>query len=111
MLEDESGAIPIVGGFAGAPIALGRRARLEGACTGQRYGLGMAITQALVVDNDGLHSPESKSGSVWLRAGLNPVRMVWFNSLGGGVLNVSYEGPGLSRQAIPWSMTIISRHQ
>jgi len=101
ILEDQSGAVAILGGFEGVAVGVGKRVRLEGECTAQRSGLGLVMTQAWVVNNDGLHPVQEESGSVGLRAGFNPVRLVWFNRLGPGVLNVSYAGPGISRQAIP----------
>ena len=101
VFQDGSGAVPIRADFRGAPIRLGERMRVEGECSAERSGLGFAMTQALVVDNDGLHPPVEKAGSVVLKAGLTPVRLVWFNSAGDGVLKVSYQGPGTPLQAIP----------
>ena len=33
----------------------------------------------MVVDNDGLHDMNLKSGKVFLRAGANPIAVQWFN--------------------------------
>ena len=57
ILEDDSGAVPVRADFRGATIRLGERVRLEGECSAERSGLGFVMTQALVVDNDGLHPP------------------------------------------------------
>jgi signal transduction histidine kinase len=54
-----------------------------------------------VVDNDGLHGLDEKSGAVHLKEGLTPIRVRWFNHLGQYDLRVQYEGPDLARQTIP----------
>ena len=56
---------------------------------------------AAVVNLDGLHSAASKSGSVFLTAGLQPIRLVWFNGQGAFALKVEYESKELPRQRIP----------
>jgi signal transduction histidine kinase len=99
VLEDDSGAVPVRGDFAGVKVRVGQRVRLEGNGSAERSGLALAMTQALVVDNDGLHPPTEQSGSAWLQAGLNPIRMLWFNSRGGAVLKMRYQGPGVPWQA------------
>ncbi len=101
ILQDDSASVPVRGSFRGATVRLGERVRLEGECSAERSGLAFVMSQALVVDNDGLHPPVEKAGSAVLEAGPNPIRAVWFNSGGGGVLNVSYQGPGTPRQPIP----------
>jgi signal transduction histidine kinase len=56
---------------------------------------------ALMVDNDGTHFPALKSGSVFAKAGFEPIVVEWFNADGGYALNLEYEGPGITRQKIP----------
>ncbi len=101
ILQDDSGAISIRAGVTDGPFKAGQRVRVEGDCSAERNGLGFVMTQAFVVANDGLHPPVEKAGSVNLPAGLNPVRVTWFNSRGAGVLNVSYQGPSVPRQPVP----------
>jgi len=101
VLEDDSGAVFVKANFEGAPIRLGSRVRLEGDCAAQRTGLAVGMTEALVVDNDGLHVPSRETGVVFLKAGFNPIRLAWFNSKGDGVLNAWYRGPGVLWQPIP----------
>jgi signal transduction histidine kinase len=101
LFEDDSGTVAVSSEFAPAGLQAGLRARIEGKCTFQRCGLGFILSQALVVDNDGLHDHREKNGLVSLEAGLNPIRLTWFNSRGAGVLNLSYQGPGVPRQKIP----------
>ena len=56
-----------------------------------------------VIDNDGVHAEQEKSGAVFLRAGKQPIEILWFNGFGEGVLEVGYAGSGITRQAIPGS--------
>ncbi|MBD0255362.1 MAG: T9SS type A sorting domain-containing protein [Cytophagales bacterium] len=60
-----------------------------------------------VVDNDGLHATQERSGSIGLKAGRHAVRVVFFEAGGGEVLSVSYAGPGIAKQTIP--ATALSR--
>jgi signal transduction histidine kinase len=53
------------------------------------------------VDNDGLHAVTERSGSVYLKAGLHPIRVEWFNGLSSFALEVEFQGPGAQRQRIP----------
>ncbi len=53
-----------------------------------------------VVDNDGLHAPQLKSGQVFLEAGWQPIRLEWFNGLAAAALELAWEGPDIKRQKI-----------
>ncbi len=53
-----------------------------------------------VIDNDGLHGVVRKSGQVNLDAGLHQIVVTYFDNGGGDGLEVSWEGPGFTRQAI-----------
>ncbi len=59
------------------------------------------LGDTLVVDNDGLHGQSEASGLAALSAGLHPIRIVYFNATGGEGLIVSWQGPGLAKQAVP----------
>ncbi|HEX8546151.1 MAG TPA: PA14 domain-containing protein, partial [Cytophagaceae bacterium] len=59
------------------------------------------IGTTLVVNNDGLHADIEKSGVIGLKAGKHAIRVDFFERGGGEVLGVKYEGPGISKQAIP----------
>ena len=54
-----------------------------------------------VIDNDGPHGIAEKSGSVELSAGLHPISVTYCNHKGDAGLQVAWEGPGFSKQAIP----------
>ncbi|RYZ53306.1 MAG: hypothetical protein EOP49_07580, partial [Sphingobacteriales bacterium] len=54
-----------------------------------------------VVNNDGLHGTVEASGTKFLTAGLHQIYVTFFERGGGEVLEVRYEGPGISKQLIP----------
>jgi hypothetical protein len=56
-----------------------------------------------VVNNDGLHGAQERSGSLTLAAGEHAIEVAYFEAAGGQSLAVSYEGPGILKQAIPAS--------
>lgn len=58
------------------------------------------IDGQLVVDNDGLHSPEAKQGTIALAKGLHRIRVAYFNKTGGSELIVKLAKAGATLQAI-----------
>jgi putative heme-binding domain-containing protein len=54
-----------------------------------------------VVNNDGLHGMEEKSGKITLRAGTHPFVVTYFNAGGGEGLRVQWQGPGIPKQTLP----------
>jgi hypothetical protein len=65
---------------------------------------GNGADKNLIVDNDGLHGVQERSGSVRLPPGKHPVEITFFERTGGQVLEVRYEGPGIAKQLIPNSV-------
>ncbi|MGI4832066.1 MAG: PQQ-dependent sugar dehydrogenase [Janthinobacterium lividum] len=61
------------------------------------------IGAALVVNNDGLHGTQEKSGTIGLKAGLHAITVTFFERGGDQVLSVSYAGPSLAKTLIPAS--------
>ena len=59
------------------------------------------VNDQLVVDHDGPHGASEKAGSVTLGAGRHKVEVGYFDRLHNQVLQVAYQGPGISKQAIP----------
>jgi len=59
------------------------------------------IGSQLVVDNDGLHGEQERSGTIGLKAGTHALTIAFFENDGGQTLNVSYAGPSLGKQLIP----------
>ncbi|MBO0929396.1 PA14 domain-containing protein [Fibrella aquatilis] len=56
-----------------------------------------------VVDNDGGHPEQERSGSIGLKAGKHAISIPYFEGGGGQNLVVSYSGPGIGKQTIPAS--------
>ena len=50
----------------------------------------LLIDGKLVIDHDGLHSPEAKNGEAPLAAGLHRIRIEWFNKTGGTALRLRW---------------------
>lgn len=66
----------------------------------------LLIGNTVVVNNDGLHGMEERSGVIGLRPGTHAIRIEFFERTGGAGLIASLEGGGLPRQVIPaalWS--------
>jgi hexosaminidase len=53
-----------------------------------------------VVDNDGLHGSEEKSGVVALEKGLHAIRLDYIQGTGSAELKVHLQGPDVPRQPI-----------
>jgi mono/diheme cytochrome c family protein len=58
------------------------------------------IDDKLVVDNDGIHPPQTKDGNATLTKGLHRFKAALFNGGGGTELAVEIQGPRLSRRAV-----------
>jgi hypothetical protein len=56
-----------------------------------------------VVDNDGLHASQERSGTIGLRAGRHSITVTFFEATGGETLTVSYSSPALAKTTIPAS--------
>ena len=57
-----------------------------------------------VVENDGLHGMNERSGQVGLQAGYHPIRVEYFNAAGARGLEVHWAGPGIKKQNVPAKM-------
>lgn len=62
------------------------------------------VDNKLVVNNDGDHGIQEKSGKISLKKGIHTIRVEWYNGGGGNWLDVAIEGEGIPRQIIPVSM-------
>jgi alpha-L-fucosidase len=59
------------------------------------------IDGELVVNNDGSHGMEEKTGKALLEKGYHTIKLVYFDSAGDNGLKVSYTAPGKEKQEIP----------
>ena len=69
--------------------------------TNSDEGSKLYIDDALVVDNDGLHGTQERSGIVSLAAGKHLIVVTYFEKTGSQDLTVSFAGPGISKEQIP----------
>ncbi|MFQ3577331.1 MAG: PA14 domain-containing protein, partial [Cytophagales bacterium] len=59
------------------------------------------VNNQQVVNNDGTHGMQERSGSVNLGVGWHLIRVDYFDRVSGQGLEVRYQGPGVSKQLIP----------
>jgi hypothetical protein len=64
-------------------------------------GTRLYISSTEVVENDYSHPMTEKSGQIALKAGTYPVKITFYQGMGGKGLEVSYKGPGVDKQQIP----------
>jgi signal transduction histidine kinase len=90
ILRDKSGVELLEVGNFGREIRPGEMVLIEGSnCLLRRQNMGIELTAAPVVNNDGTHSATPQAGWVTLKAGRTPLRLGWFNCLGFFDLQVS----------------------
>ena len=63
----------------------------------------LLIGSTEVVNNDGLHASQERSGTIGLKAGKHAITVTFFEKSGGQVLTASYSGPGIGKTTIPTS--------
>ncbi len=59
------------------------------------------IDGSLVINNDGIHAGQERSGTKTLTAGLHFIEVQFFEREGSESLSVQYAGPSISKQTIP----------
>jgi len=64
----------------------------------------LLIDSKTLVDNDGLHGIADKSSEIPLAKGYHAIKVLFFESSGGDVLQVQWKGPGFIAQIIPSSV-------
>ncbi len=64
-------------------------------------GSNLYIDGIKVVDNDGLHGPQERSGSITLSPGDHYLTVDFFELGGGELITAQWEGPGIAKQDIP----------
>jgi signal transduction histidine kinase len=102
LLKDEFGVAQIEMNMHGQSVQPGARVLVTG--IGVVEGMKLRFGAVPLVDNDGTHAMVERSGTVYMKAGRHPIRVVWFNGAGELGLEAFYEGPDLSRQMIPASV-------
>lgn len=103
--RDTSGTEFIRLGLTNQDIKPGAVVSLEGSgCAVRLERFGLVIVPGMVVDNDGIHPLVMESGTIFLPAGRNPIRLEWFNWFGDSGLTLEFQGPGSARGGIPAAM-------
>ena len=64
----------------------------------------LMIDEEIVVNNDGLHDAETVEGEIALEKGYHRIKVWYFESTGGELLEVKITGPGISERVIPGEM-------
>ena len=64
-------------------------------------GSALLVDGELVVDNNGIHPPVTKSGELQLRKGWRKIDVLFFEGSGQEALSVQYKGPDTPLQALP----------
>lgn len=101
VLQDASGTALLELPQIGLTVAAGEKIAIEANpafVTQNRFGIRMEDVP--VVDNSGLHSAKEMAGDIFLDAGMNPIRVDWFNGPAECSLNLDYEGPEIPRQKV-----------
>lgn len=74
-------------------------------------GSSILIDGKVVVDNDGVHTRQEKSGSVELTAGDHEMEVRYFQKVTGAVFGVGWQGPNTRKQRIPSSVLYLPTGQ
>jgi len=64
-------------------------------------GSDLFIGNQKVVDNDGSHGEQERSGEIGLQAGLHPITVRYFQGLAAFGFELAWQGPGFAKQVIP----------
>lgn len=101
-LQDESDTLLLDCPSLPAGAAAGKRILLEGElCPIARGRHAIHIGTAPLIVIDGHHADVTRSTSVFLEEGMQPLRVDWFNGLNLFNLELHYEGPGLPLRKVP----------
>jgi signal transduction histidine kinase len=102
VLQDDSDAAELELDWGGTAVSAGQRVRLSGMATAATQGAAIRLgAHGAVVRNDGVHGLVEKTGTVFLPAGRQPLRVEWFNAVASAALELWFSGPELSLQRVP----------
>jgi signal transduction histidine kinase len=104
VLQDSSSAVLMELPSVDPALAVGQHLVITGKqCALTRTRFGVRVSGLPIIDNDGLHSKQEKSGTISLPAGMQPMRLEWFNGPAEFFLELEYEGPSVARCELPAS--------
>jgi len=64
------------------------------------------INNSLIVNNDGLHASREKQGQVYLKKGLHPIKVTFFERMGSEILILKYSSDKISKRNLPESILL-----
>ncbi|HEU5123044.1 MAG TPA: ATP-binding protein [Verrucomicrobiae bacterium] len=99
--QDQSGIEILETDIKGNAFKAGQHVRIQGTNCVASTAIGLSLGKYPLVDNDGWHVDRTCLGTVFLRKGIYPIRLVWFNRGAGRVLNLTYSGPEIKRMSVP----------
>ncbi|EEF60291.1 ATP-binding protein [Pedosphaera parvula] len=104
-LKDNSGVAVIEMEVPGESVRPQMNIIVEGICTveGER----LSLRRRPLVNNEGIHGMIELSGAIFLKAGKHSIHVPWYNHMPPCGLEVSYQGPGMTRQKIPDSALLL----
>lgn len=104
-LQDETGTELLELPSLPAGIAAGQRIEIESEhCPVTRGSIAIRLGTGPVVDLDEVYAVQTRSGATWLKEGLQPLRVEWYNNYGSPKLDIEYELEGKPRQKITAEM-------
>ncbi|WP_367874152.1 ATP-binding protein [Luteolibacter sp. Populi] len=103
-LQDKSGTFLLECPRLSPQISAGKVITIEGRrSTLFRSRFAIRLDSGPLIEIDGHHATIKRSASIHLEAGLQPLRVEWFNGLNLAELGLEYEGPGITRSEVPAS--------
>jgi signal transduction histidine kinase len=101
ILQDASGVELVELDSEQSPLFAGEKIRLRGAnCLLRRRDLGVEISGAPVVDNDGVHVRRTAHGEISLKRGRHPLQLDWFNQFRDFSLEATWQATNDQPQAM-----------
>jgi signal transduction histidine kinase len=97
--RDDSGCLVVQIAPGSAQLEPGEKIVLKG--SGVMDGDWLMMDRAALVDNNGMHSRNERTGAMYLRAGRHPLRVSWYDRNRPAALEVWWRGPGQLRSRIP----------
>jgi len=74
-------------------------------------GSDLFIGDELIVDNDGSHGAQERSGDIALEAGLHPITIRYFQGRSSSVFEYAWQGPSFAKETIPANVWLVESSQ
>jgi len=67
----------------------------------------LLVDNNTIINNDGVHDPVERAGTIYLNAGRHKIKVLYFQTTGIDLLEINYSGPGISKQMIPQTSLLV----